>query len=305
MIRKTDLAITVEQKALLHSFTCERLSSSEEVLQSIEGFENQKGSLLVQYLKEKGYKEDQSGETAFYVIRNKDKLPLLFFSLKCGSLFSPFDVEAQEQKIHDREFLLEVLNAVRDETNEAQNCLYEQLNDVSVKSNQELPDVLKRLKAKLTEENGRAKEKTETYHLDEEAESENPIIRVDRTIPGIELMHFCANDNAREYWRSLNIDHPMGEVLFWWFIVPTILKVQQFVGCKYIYLFAADTTEDRSLVNYYNTALKFEKPTEKIGTNKPVYDYCCEFMVQEINQIVEHQRAYFLRFNLDPDEVIA
>lgn len=42
-----------------------------------------------------------------------------------------------------------------------------------------------------------------------------------------------------------------------------------------------------------------------IGTNKPVYDFCCEFMAQEINKILIAQSQYFQHFNLDPNEIIA
>lgn len=299
------MEITKVQKELLDSFTCERLSICQDAQQSVQAFESVKGALLVRYLKERGEIEDRNGESAFYLIRNKDKLPLLFFSLKCGSLFSPFDVEEHEKHAQKTASLFQMLNEERDEGNEMQNALYSQLEEISVKSNIELSELVRRIIIRLAAEHGKARSKAEFYHQDEATDSANPILRVGETLPGVELMHFCANDNAREYWKSLNISHPMGEVLFWYFIIPTIHKIQSLAGCKYFYLFAADSTEDRSLINYYNIALKFEKPAGMIGTNKPVYDFCCEFMAQEINRIIAVQIGYFQHFNLDLGEVIA
>ena len=226
------MEITKGQKEILDSFSCERLSVCKDAQKSVQLFESEKGARLVSYLKDRGEIEDKSGESAFYLIRNKDKLPLLFFSLKCGSLFSPFDVEEHEKHAQKTANLFQLLNEKRDETNEAQNSFYSQLNEISVKSNIELGELIRRLKIRLAVEHGKARSKADYYHQDEATDSANPILRVGETLPGVELMHFCANDNARDYWKSLNIAHPMGEVLFWYFIIPTILRIQSLAGCK-------------------------------------------------------------------------
>ena len=192
------MEITKEQIELLDSFTCERLSLCQDVKQSVQTFESEKGALLVGYLKERGEIEDRNGETAFYLIRNKDKLPLLFFSLKCGSLFSPFNVEEHEKHALKTARLFQMLNEKRDESNDAQNAFYSQLYEISVKSNIELNELVRRIKIRLAAEHGRARSKAESFHQDEATDSTNPILRVGETLPGVELMHFCANDNARE-----------------------------------------------------------------------------------------------------------
>ena len=99
------------------------------------------------------------------------------------------------------------------------------------------------------------------------------------------------------------MNHPMGEVLFWWFIMPIIESVQKIVGCQYAYLFAADSSEDRTLINYYNVSLRFVSQ-DSIGTSKPRYDYCCEFMLQEISKLVTFKSEFFMHFNLDTDAEI-
>ena len=91
--------------------------------------------------------------------------------------------------------------------------------------------------------------------------------------------------------------------MFWKFIVPIIFKIQSLIGCQYLFLFAADMSEDNNLINYYNVALKFEQP-EHIGTNKPKYDFCCRFMCQEINTLKTNQEEYFENFNPNDDDVL-
>lgn len=87
-------------------------------------------------------------------------------------------------------------------------------------------------------------------------------------------------------------------------VIKLVIKSEENAGCQYLFLFAADTSEDGSLINYYDVALKFKKPTE-IGTNKPRYDFCCEFMCEDINELKKNQQAYFDNFNPDHDDVIA
>ena len=95
----------------------------------------------------------------------------------------------------------------------------------------------------------------------------------------------------------------MGEVIFWDKIVPKFFEVQEIVGCEYVFLFAADLSEDRTLINYYNVCLKFEID-EEVGTNKPYYDFACAFMCQKLNFLKKNQRLYFENFNLDEDDDI-
>lgn len=107
----------------------------------------------------------------------------------------------------------------------------------------------------------------------------------------------------KEKWKSLNIHHPTGEAMFWKYIAPIIYETQKRIGCQYAYLFAADISEDKVLINYYNVALKFEKNRE-LGTNKPKYDWCCSFMCQEISKLKKNQCEYFDNFNSDNDVIV-
>lgn len=48
---------------------------------------------------------------------------------------------------------------------------------------------------------------------DKEKEDNHNILRVMSTYPGIELVHFCTNDNMKNKWREYHLGHTMGELL--------------------------------------------------------------------------------------------
>jgi branched-chain amino acid transport system substrate-binding protein len=60
--------------------------------------------------------------------------------------------------------------------------------------------------------------------------------------------------------------------------------------------FAADSTEDRTLINYYENALQFTRPDD-IGTTKPFYDFSCVFMCQELTMLKAYSSYFFQTFN--------
>ena len=87
-----------------------------------------------------------------------------------------------------------------------------------------------------------------------------------KTYPAIEVVEFCANENGRSAWKHLGINRKMGECVFWHCIVPKLIKVQEVIGCQYVYLFAADSSLDGDLANYYKVALHFEQ-SATLGAN--------------------------------------
>lgn len=289
------MEITKEQINILNSFKCDRLSSNEQNKELIKGFKSEKGDLLVKYMQQKGWDEDVSGETAFYLIKNPEGVPCLFFSLKCGALFEPLneaDIEKNiriiQEKISPYLYLdkrsaspIDISMAIAQIIKENNITLDEFNKIVSLLINK------KRIKHGVS--------------TDKEKEGERPIIRVHKTMPGVELMHFCANDLAKGSWKKLGFCHTMGVVLFWKFIAPIIEQLQTLVGCQYIFLFAADSTVDSTLINYYNVSLKFTI-AENIGTSKPLYDFGCVFMSQDTKDLKKNKIHFFDNFNIDIDK---
>lgn len=290
------MQITKEQEEILNGFCCERLSSNAKNKELIQSFFSKRGSSLVSYFKKFGWQEDKDGETTYYVIKTKKDEVLMFFSMKCGALFEPLKDEGEvKQDIQRIMILLQALENVNGSGAELKEILtVDQIGDrITV---EELNQILYE---KVVGKKGFLKQ----LLVDKEKEENDKIFRVQKTHPGIELVHFCTNDNMKKEWKEYNFGHTMGETLYWKFIVPKFFAVQNIVGCEYAFLFAADLSEDGSLVNYYNVALKFEK-TKEIGTSKPFYDFCCEFMCQKINFMKQRREEFFRDFNVDENDIL-
>lgn len=75
------------------------------------------------------------------------------------------------------------------------------------------------------------------------------------------------------------------------------------LGIQYLFLFAADFSDDRTLVNYYISVLNFNRGEERT-TVKPIYDLSCEFMSQETKNLAEKRHAFLENFNIDLGEEV-
>ena len=84
-----------EQKQIIESFSCERLSDKQENRNLIKSFKSEKGRSLVSYLQHLAWSEDTECKTAYYLIKYPDGGVALFFSLKCGALFDPLDEDGR------------------------------------------------------------------------------------------------------------------------------------------------------------------------------------------------------------------
>ena len=73
------------------------------------------------------------------------------------------------------------------------------------------------------------------------------------------------------------------------------------LGLKPEKVFAADTSEDESLIRYYKS-LRFTDAGEH-GAVIPLSDWTCRFMYQEISSLEDGQRSFFNDFNRDDDDV--
>lgn len=289
------MRITEEQSKLLDTFICERLSSNianKELLLSID---NSKGEYIVNRLKEAGWREDVEGKMAYYLVKSSADEVLMFFSLQCGSLFdSAFDEGTALEELQRAPILLQAIKNAYGVGNEKEKAL-EIIRAYQSNPNLSLMDYIYLVRNKRAGLKMLPREK--------EKEDNERINRVLSTYPGVELVLFCTNDNARATWHSYGFQKTMGEVLFWKFVAPLFFDIQQIVGCEYAFLFAADLSEDGILTNYYDVSLKFQKRFD-IATNKPIYDFGCEFMCQKINDMKNNRENFFENFNIDEGEDI-
>lgn len=281
------MKIKDEQLQVLLTYKCERLSTNAENKKLIQGFKSQRGKSLVNYLKKKAWQEDSNGELAFYIIKNADGKPCLFFSLKCGAMYEPFDEKGIQEYI-------EAVQEIKDGIQKPEDIVSKAL---------ELEIQPAELYFILTSIFPRKMKKMSLKKKDEKDDANESIVRVNRNLPGIELVHFCSDDVEKEKWDKDAMQHSMGETLFWFYIVPKIEETLKLVGCQYVFLFAADSTIDGSLMNYYDVTLKFFSE-KKYGTSKPVYDFGCFFMHQKVEELLANRDAFFEAFNEDDSEII-
>lgn len=269
-------SITESQLQSLNSLHCQRLSSDENNLREVECFSNAKSQILEDIIKSCAYESDEKGDFAYYLVKSPDGTILCYFSLKTGLLFNKHgDLEILQTKKK-----LKLLLNKRNELNDAESKLKEDIN----KEITTIKDTLK-----------------EWMELDAQDEIHK---RVAQTFSGIEIAHFCVNDNAKNYWDSLHLGdkNPIGVSIFWHFIVPIIQRIKELVGIEYLFLFAADSTEDRSLVNHYKAFMGFDEIPD-IFAALPIVDFGCVLLCQSVKNLLISQKRFYDEFNISEDSI--
>ncbi len=96
-----------------------------------------------------------------------------------------------------------------------------------------------------------------------------------KTFSAVELVQFCKNSNCNK--------KDLGCHVFFNGVIPLVYALKKIVGCKYLYLYAADLSADSTLVAYYKAKLGFKGlDREKIKPLIPYYDKGCTFMMMEL-----------------------
>ena len=96
---------------------------------------------------------------------------------------------------------------------------------------------------------------------------------------------------------------PLGFGIFWEVIVPIVIDITKKIGCKYLYLYAADKTEQKDtievkkLISHYKSNFKFSEGDEGIKFIKPEYDNYCYGLVQLISELQNNREAIWHEFS--------
>ena len=282
------MKITEKQQAFLDGLICQRLTADRKNKDQVPNFSNQMSWVLTEYFLEAAWKADEAGNPAIYVIKNQKNEILFYFGLRCGELQTPLDEEELKAGI---ELVQEALYQLRFHTGPG---VKEQVDLFieSIRNGRMDFDVALELNDRLDLKNN----KLQDLLRDKHKEKNTHVVRVLKSYPAVEMTHFVANDEAAAFWSRSGIKRKMGETFFWQFIVPKVQEIRTLVGCDYLYLFSADRDGNRSLVNYYHDKLHFEQP-EDVGTNKPRYDFTCEFMCQKMTDLEANREKFFETFN--------
>jgi len=325
------LTIEEQKKYLFERLKLESLRISEQNKKEILAFEQAKcGSILSDYLKNEAWKDDESGDTKVYLVKDiVENVIVSFFALNCGILYSdlegislkeeekvPFERLVKAFQMYNRRNLSDTQREQADkEYNGAMNALEEVV---------ESPDRYSYLNSQA-ESKAVSKETERDLFVD--TEEKEHATNVYQTFPAIDIKFLCKN---KHYIPKINLDFRLGVYIFWELIVPHVLKTAELVGCKYIYLFAADET-DRTviktkkpimftrdydpyaeeeeeeqtvvlkLVEYYKNELKFNYVT-KYKVLKPHFERKCFTLVQEVKKLEENRRSIWISHSLEDNE---
>ena len=291
------MKITQSQQQFLNNLICERLTANPINKVLLNGFVSKYsvGQGLISDLKSSGFQEDLDGAIAYYIIKDQTGLMQCFFSLKCGSLFDPsYHNEIKSRIERCNEALKRIRTGAQSRSQEETLLLLEQIRSGWGLPDDEFDD---EFDGGLNEESLTKKLRYNQSQLPDN----KMLLRVATTHSGGELVHFCANDAARNQWMQSGISRPIGEVLFWNIISDIICQIQQMVGCQYVYLFAGDYSENGSLLNHYRVSMNFHE-LDGLGTSLPDYDLGCTFLCQEICELKRQREYYFENFNPDLDD---
>lgn len=238
---------------------------------------------------DKAWTEDSGGETRVYLVKDKTGNIALFFSVKCGLLVG----ENLEEKLSDeyQEFVDAVIDVKKTKDEDAIRRMYDAVMSM-------YGEEIDRLFAIADH---RLDTKTEATEI---GQSENTI-NVPMCISAIELRHLCKNE---EYVMPKEVNIPLGFGVFWEIIVPIIIDITKQVGCKYVYLFAADKTEElkesemKKLISHYKNNFKFSECDEGIKFVKPEYDNHCYGLIQSVSMLESNREAIWHEFvSVKPD----
>ena len=274
----------------MKSLDCQRLSSDKGNMYSVDDFSNVVNDDIAQTLRNEAFSEDESNSIAYYVVKHPNGQILFFFSLKCGLLFDHF---------------------IKPELLERLKKLSEELSDISddktltPQQKQDVMEVMEKIRAckGVTKEDLHKLPQQKLDILSElEKELNDDIARVGKTFSGIELVHFCSNNETDDLWENFELPQLRGTIIFWYFVVPQILNALKYVGCQYVFLFAADKSKEEKLVRYYENQLNFQRP-EELATAKPFYDFTCKFMCHDVSTLEREREEFFNNFNPSADSV--
>lgn len=275
--------ITVEEsRQYFKKFTFEVLTSKPENILEKDSFEStQNQNTLGIYFKENAWNEDLEGETRVYLVKDPEGKTAAFFSIKCGlvlkrNLYDKLDED-------ERQFVDMVVTAKRANDQETIQSYYEY-------GDSEFDDIDRLFEI--------ADRRCDTKNETDKMQDADKTLKVEECFSAIELKHFCRNEN---YFCDKALRVPLGFGIFWEVIVKKILDIVDDVGCKYIYIFAADHSKEpeiKRLVYYYKSAYKFyECDEDDIIIIKPEYDRECYSLVQEIAKLKQNRETVWQEYS--------
>lgn len=316
------LSIEEQKKFLFDRLKTEPLRKAEENKDAIKAFvQATKGEKISSYLKNNAWDDDCDRNTRVFLVRDqKTKEIVFFFAINCGILFSELNIWnlSQDEKVPFDRYVeamqrLKTSNLSKEDEEKANEQMSESMGELWEVVQE--PDRVSYLLSLAEEKVQLLEEKREA--LSETGEGEHTQ-QVQDTFPAIDIKFLGRN---KEYKPEIQLDFKLGVYVFWEMIVPHLLEIAEKVGCKYIYLFAADNTDQtqkvvdappmwtpdydpyayedenevaneeiRTLVNYYINELKF-RYVSKYKILKPHYERRCYTLIQDVESLQSNRES--------------
>ena len=147
---------------------------------------------------------------------------------------------------------------------EEQDAAYELLGDAYALFDEKIEDS-DRATVLISYAQEQAEIKKEREGASNQAGDSEFVKNVQETYPAIDIKFLCKDAN---YKPDIEIEFKFGVYVFWEIIVPHILKISELVGCKYVYLFAADNSEvPKTDVQMENTIKYSNGPMSRFSTS--------------------------------------
>ena len=308
--------ITQEQIELIqNSFECIRLTSSDinkallanlkvdvtENENTIAYIQQQTSKNLLNIIQNTAWDADLRNEEDYYLITYRNEVALIF-SIQNGCLYDGRDKVLQQTRLY---YIIESCIKARIDLDNNKNVedAKKFLEKTSFASKNLIQ--LKKIKKLFLKNNPHVKLKKS------DMDDKNVFHYVWNTYPAVELVLFWKNPNFKQTWENLihgkNFPeasrYSMSDILFWFFISEKIQSITTISGCKYVYLFAADSSPNMRLIAHYNKLGFSDDKT--VSSLKPSFDFNCKFMCQTLENLKKNKESFMKSFNLDSDEVLA
>lgn len=308
------MTIEEQKKYLFDRFELVNLCAYEQNKIDVNSFEQATcGNKIAEYLRTDAWKDDKERNTKVYLVKDKVTGEIVYyFAVNCGILYSEIEeisLSEEEQKPFERYVKAVQATQRKNLTNSQQEIVDKEYSEAMTALFGTVRDS-DRASYLFSRADDLALKKEEERQLFSDTEEKEHTQNVQETFPAIDIKFLCRN---KKYKPEIHLDFKIGVYIFWEKIVPHLLEISEMVGCKYIYLFAADNSdrqinstqapkmytpdydpyadeveEEREevlrLVDYYQRELKFEFVT-KYKILKPRFERTCFTLVQEVESL--------------------
>lgn len=298
------MKISDSQSQMVNKFYVKRISDTKGRLNhEIEQFcsidrNGHKGNQhLVDFLKNEALVEDEKGNYITYLVIYDDKIAM-YFTLRCSQIYNRL-LEFQElnEKINIISEDLEMYHGILSHDPSYEECwMHEDYRSLTEEEIQKKINDLNSLLRKYKNKRDECEPNKNIGNLSKH--------RAEISWPAIEISYFCFNDCFRKEWEGLQKkyhceQHTLGTIVFWKLVLEKIQEVRKVIGCRYLVCFAADDTEEQSLVTHYREFLGFEYIDSEYGYIEDCVNRNLPPLFQDLESIKTRSDQFFENFNPD------